>query len=97
MCLPQFLYKLVQKKITPTAMYVGSSYIIRVMHSKAEGEFHNTPDGRIFNFWCCLPGNSDLDPDFLLPPSVGGTSQYPICNFFGDLTVYQSGSNDSIP
>lgn len=41
-------------------------------------------------------GNSGIDPDFLLPPSVRGTGQYPICNFFGDLTVYQSGSNDSI-
>lgn len=26
-------------------MYVGTSYIIRVMHSGAEREFHNTPDG----------------------------------------------------
>lgn len=34
--------------------------------------------------------NSGTDPDFLLPSLMGGRGQYPICNLFGDLTVYQS-------
>lgn len=41
-------------------------------------------------------GNLGIQPDFLLPPLVGGTGQYLTYSFFGDLTVYQSGSNDSI-
>lgn len=59
-------------------MYVGSSYIIRVMHSRAVMEFHNTPDGRIFNFWCCLQGKFRHSPKF--PSSVFGGRYRSISN-----------------
>lgn len=41
-------------------------------------------------------GNVGIQPDFLLPPLVGGIGQYLTSNFFGDLTVYYLDSNDSI-
>lgn len=78
-------------------MYVGSSYIIRVMLQSRGGISQYT---RWQNLrFLVLPARAIqafTQISFFHLWWKVQVNQYPICNFFGDLTVYQSGSNDSI-